>query len=436
MDQLLIAKLSEYCDNLLGEKRDPEPNKIKKTKRKSELKELAESRTTVNELANRSFTKKNNSKKKNVNETCDFNEHDSTGSELKENHCSSQDISNDNKSSTDAPDKVLDKLHNPPRVTKDGFKIVSSIPEDDSDVSDAFESDLGEEEDGSPWKNFSKVPLGVSGKEKTTEDGFKIVSDIPPDDSDVSDAFTDDGDCDNTGEDMILRRKELGEAKSLNKHMLEMIDEFGLGENILREKEPGIKENKDVKKMVSSVRNSRRRKKKKKNNGFHNNITLAAKRGPPVDVTVYDYTEKRSSNSSATEDRSASKDFSVPNTKEELERKLKKMRFEVFKLGMGGFDKEKKKETRVALAIKLGAKPPKKQHVSYKDLLVTKKREKFQEKEEREMDREMGIQNKKKAKPNPKGKKKKPRAYSSQVGRFKDGVLSLSKKDLQKIKSS
>ncbi|XP_064081535.1 uncharacterized protein LOC135198066 [Macrobrachium nipponense] len=430
MDQLLIAKLSEYCDSLIGEKRDPEPNKIKKTKGKSACKELAESSTTVDELANRSCEKK-----RNLNETCDFNEHDSTRSELNENRSSFQDIS-DNKSSTNAPDKLLDKLHNPPQVTKDGFKIVSSIPEDDSDVSDAFESDLEEEEDSSPWKNFSKIPLGVSGKEKTTEDGFKIVSDIPPDDSDVSDAFTDDGDCDDMGEDMILRRKELGEAKSLNKHMLEMIDEFGLGESILKKKESGTKENKDVKKMVSSVRNSRRRKKKKKNNGFHNNITLAAKRGPPVDVAVYDYSEKRGSNNSATGDWSASKDFSVPNTKEELERTMKKMRFEVFKLGMGGFDKEKKKETRVALAIKLGAKPPKKQHVSYKDLLVTKKREKFQEKEEREMDREMGKQNKKKPKPNPKEKKKKPRAYSSQVGRFKDGVLSLSKKDLQKIKNS
>ena len=40
------------------------------------------------------------------------------------------------------------------------------------------------------------------------------------------------------------------------------------------------------------------------------------------------------------------------------EKQLKRVRYDVFKLGMSGFHKEKKEDTRVALAIKLGAKPP------------------------------------------------------------------------------
>ncbi|XP_068223052.1 uncharacterized protein C1orf131 homolog [Palaemon carinicauda] len=434
MDQLLIAKLNEYCDNLLGEKTDPKPSKVKTTKKsKSTLEETAVLKAfDTDDMPDKNFRKKKKSKKKTSLEKCDFNDHDSG---VDENHASFQlnengkDICDDTEPSVISADVEQDKI--PALVTEDGFKIVSLIPEDDSDVSDAFESDLEEDEDILLRRNSSK------GSEKTTDDGFRIVSEIAPDDSDVSDAFTDDGDCNDMGEDLIMRRKELGETKSLNKHMLEMIDEFGIGENIINKKEPENKKlKKDVQKMVSSVRNSKKRKRKKKYNGLQNTITLAAKQKPPVDVTVYDYTNKKDSNNSAAVERSELKQISMPNTKEELEREMKKMRFEIFKLGMGGFSKEKKKETRVALAIKLGAKPRKNKHVSYKDLLVMKKNEKIQKKAQQEMEKEMGIKDKKKAKPDLKEKKRKPRAYSSQVGRYKDGVLSLSKKDLHKIKNS
>lgn len=41
------------------------------------------------------------------------------------------------------------------------------------------------------------------------------------------------------------------------------------------------------------------------------------------------------------------------------EKELKKIRYEVFKLGTTCFPREKREEARFALAIKLGAKPPK-----------------------------------------------------------------------------
>lgn len=38
---------------------------------------------------------------------------------------------------------------------------------------------------------------------------------------------------------------------------------------------------------------------------------------------------------------------------------MKLVRYDVFKFGMSGFDKKEKEDARVALAVKLGAKPPK-----------------------------------------------------------------------------
>lgn len=41
------------------------------------------------------------------------------------------------------------------------------------------------------------------------------------------------------------------------------------------------------------------------------------------------------------------------------EKELEKIRYEVVKLGMTGFPREEREDAHVALAIKLGAKPPK-----------------------------------------------------------------------------
>lgn len=98
--------------------------------------------------------------------------------------------------------------------TDDGFKIVTSVPEDDSDISDAFEScseeeyDIGEEQD-------------TTSSRRETEDGFKIVTEIPPDDSDVSDAFED-------GEDDECTDTSLSSQQhNVKKPLLQIMNDFG-----------------------------------------------------------------------------------------------------------------------------------------------------------------------------------------------------------------
>lgn len=57
--------------------------------------------------------------------------------------------------------------------------------------------------------------------------------------------------------------------------------------------------------------------------------------------------------------------------KQELE--MKRVRHDIIKFGMSGFDKEKAQEAKVALAVTLGAKPPKNKAKNYKDLKLEKK---------------------------------------------------------------
>lgn len=60
--------------------------------------------------------------------------------------------------------------------------------------------------------------------------------------------------------------------------------------------------------------------------------------------------------------------------KQELE--MKRVRYEVMKFGMSGFQGEKAKAAETALAISLGAKPPKRKGINYKILQREKKGEK------------------------------------------------------------
>lgn len=52
---------------------------------------------------------------------------------------------------------------------------------------------------------------------------------------------------------------------------------------------------------------------------------------------------------------------------------MKSARHDVFKFGISGFDSTDKKAAKIALAVKLGAKPPKKVYKNYKELLAEKK---------------------------------------------------------------
>ncbi|XP_059060357.1 uncharacterized protein C1orf131 homolog [Achroia grisella] len=105
---------------------------------------------------------------------------------------------------------------------------------------------------------------------------------------------------------------------------------------------------------------------------------------------------------------------------------LKQIRHEVVKFGMSGFDSTKKEEAKIALAVSLGAKPPKRKYINYKELMQKRKLEKEQEKNERQQ-----MISKSLLKTG--GKKKKP---NNDVGHFLSGYGKVQKKDLKKDDNS
>ncbi|XP_034018478.1 uncharacterized protein C1orf131 homolog [Thalassophryne amazonica] len=117
---------------------------------------------------------------------------------------------------------------------------------------------------------------------------------------------------------------------------------------------------------------------------------------------------------------------------------MEKARLEVHRFGITGYKKEEQRFFEQDRAIMLGARPPKKQYVNYKMLQKQIKEKKQKVKEEFELDQKK----KKKRKQNNQRVKKKEvssgsgKAPSGQMGRFKNGMLILSSKEIQKIKGS
>ncbi|XP_026764477.2 uncharacterized protein C1orf131 [Galleria mellonella] len=105
---------------------------------------------------------------------------------------------------------------------------------------------------------------------------------------------------------------------------------------------------------------------------------------------------------------------------------LKKIRHEVVKFGMSGFDSTKKEEAKIALAVSLGAKPPKQKYINYKELMEKRKQEKQQAKDEKQL-----MVSKTLLKTS--GKKKKA---NNDVGHFLSGYGKVQKKDLKKDDNS
>lgn len=66
--------------------------------------------------------------------------------------------------------------------------------------------------------------------------------------------------------------------------------------------------------------------------------------------------------------------------KEQQEKEMKRLRYEIIKFGMSGFEKPKARRAKVELAISLGAKPPKNRRTNYKTLkksiMIAKERKK------------------------------------------------------------
>ncbi|KAI2651738.1 putative protein C1orf131-like [Labeo rohita] len=110
-----------------------------------------------------------------------------------------------------------------------------------------------------------------------------------------------------------------------------------------------------------------------------------------------------------------------------------KARFEVHKFGLTGYHKQQQRVFEQDRAVMLGARPPKKEYVNYKAYQEIIKEQKIKAKEEAKSE-----PHKKKRKD---GKSRFEKRKSSsggdiggQVGRFKDGMLVLSSKDIQKLK--
>uniref|UniRef100_A0A8C6UQ26 Uncharacterized protein n=1 Tax=Neogobius melanostomus TaxID=47308 RepID=A0A8C6UQ26_9GOBI len=113
--------------------------------------------------------------------------------------------------------------------------------------------------------------------------------------------------------------------------------------------------------------------------------------------------------------------------------------FEVHRFGITGYKKEQQRVFEQDRAVMLGARPPKKQYVNYKILQQQIKEKKQKDKQEVDPD----LKKKKKKKNNSKDKNKPSTSGagsgsgpSGQVGRFKNGMLILSPKEIQKIKGS
>ncbi|KAM6905843.1 40S small subunit processome assembly factor 1 [Lycodopsis pacificus] len=118
---------------------------------------------------------------------------------------------------------------------------------------------------------------------------------------------------------------------------------------------------------------------------------------------------------------------------------LEKTRLEVHRFGITGYKKEQQRVFEQDRAIMLGARPPKKDYVNYKMM-----QQQIKEKKQKAKEVQPDLKKKKKQSNQRDKKKKVPSSSSSgsgsaptgQVGRFKNGMLILSSKEIQKVKGN
>lgn len=112
---------------------------------------------------------------------------------------------------------------------------------------------------------------------------------------------------------------------------------------------------------------------------------------------------------------------------------IEKTRLEVHRFGLSGYERQQQRVFEQDRAIMLGARPPKKQYVNYKVYQKNIKERKMKEKEEAKSE----SQNKRRKEGQPRTERSKSSSggeLGGQVGRFKNGMLVLSSKDIQKYK--
>ncbi|XP_034840846.1 uncharacterized protein C1orf131 homolog [Maniola hyperantus] len=103
---------------------------------------------------------------------------------------------------------------------------------------------------------------------------------------------------------------------------------------------------------------------------------------------------------------------------------LKQIRHEIVKFGMSGFDTTKKEQAKIALAVSLGAIPPKREYVNYKELMQKQKEEKDKREAEKMLMISRGILST--------GVKKKKKKANNDVGYLLSSYGKVQKKDLKK----
>lgn len=142
----------------------------------------------------------------------------------------------------------------------------------------------------------------------------------------------------------------------------------------------------------------------------------------------YEAPKKKKSSTDDKDEKKGSTDNAKPKPtaaelKEQQEKQMKKVRYDIIKFGMSGFEKPKAKRTKVELAISLGAIPSKNRRMNYKVLKTRRKKEK----EKKTEDHVSGFQSSL-LKPKSKAVRKKDSGILGVYGKVPKDILSKKKK--------
>jgi len=174
---------------------------------------------------------------------------------------------------------------------------------------------------------------------------------------------------------------------------------------------------------------------------------------------VVEYKDPRKSRKKTEAVQESQPNASSANDPDKQEVSMREARFDVFKFGVKGFDKEGQMSAREALAVRLGAKPAKNKGMPYKEYKAKMREERAKEAEAKQEKKHQlmtsarstvsinpmkrkGQQNSAK-KDNKLGKNSKKRksggggkgGLQPQMGRFDGGMLKLSAKEIAAMKS-
>ncbi|XP_051500862.1 uncharacterized protein C1orf131 homolog [Myxocyprinus asiaticus] len=162
--------------------------------------------------------------------------------------------------------------------------------------------------------------------------------------------------------------------------------------------------------------------------------TVSGTRQSSVEVVTFIDPLKKKKLSQPVEARRKAPDIKEKKKKElNEELTIEKARFEVHRFGLSGYQKQQQRVFEQDRAIMLGARPPKKEHVNYKVYQQMLKDKKMKQKEEAKSEsqkirRKVGKTRSEKSKSSFVGE------LGGQVGRFKNGMLILSTRDIKKLK--